>query len=181
MRASAVATRVLLVAVTSVLLWVVSRPVLGRAVQQMVVAGAAVLGERSYPIGADRIGLLTGAAPGADRVHLQGYGVSLTRWHVNVIAGPILVAVLVRGAPWPCVVLSAATVALTLVLDAVAVLAYLVLGVKRLGGTAILGAAIDHRLADGIAIFGSKVAPVVAFGLVYAVWSRRNADFVLKS
>jgi hypothetical protein len=167
MRRSSILPRLLLSSVASVGLWIVAQHPLGGAVRGVVVAGAHLCGQRAYPVDDDRIALVVGPTPGGGEGRIRVFGVSLLRWHVNVIAAPILAMTLGAVPLLSRFFVSALAVVLTLALDGASVFFYLWLGTQRLRGAPLLAASVDDQLAYGIAVFGAKLVPVVAWAIAY--------------
>ncbi|HJQ85793.1 MAG TPA: hypothetical protein VKA21_17020 [Candidatus Binatia bacterium] len=162
-----VAGRLLLSAPLALAVWVVFRAPLGGAVRGVTVAALRAVGERAHVSPAsDRVAIaVQPAREGAPRTRI--FGCSLMRWHVNLVALPILAAsfgtIGARGRLLLCLL----GVPLVLVLDGCSVALHLLLGAARLRGEPWLGATLDRNLDYGIAVYGAKLIPVAVWGGLY--------------
>jgi hypothetical protein len=170
MRAKSVLLRLLLSSILSVGLWVLGQRALAGAVRGVAVAAAHLSGERVFPLeDDDRLALVVGPTPGGSAGQNRIFGVSLLRWHVNVIAVPILAMMLGRAPLFHRFLIAGLALAFTVALDGGMVFVYLWLNVRRMRGAPLVSAAIDDQIAYGIAVFGVKTLPVLVWAAVYGL------------
>lgn len=176
MQSSSVLLRLGLSSLLSVLLWLRCQDAVGTAVRVVVGATARVCGERVHDPGDSRVALVVDRSRVGGERRMQIYGVSLLRWHINVIAVPILAMAFGSGTVRRRLVVSALGASLLVLLDGVTVFIYLWLGVHRLRGAPVVSVRVDEQLAYGAAVYAVKVLPVIAWAAVYlALRSKRFA------
>jgi hypothetical protein len=158
--------RLVVTAAVVVPLWLALRGPISLAVGGVATAAIRVIGERPVsPVPGD-LGIVAAGKSGG-----PAYVVTLTRWHVNLIVLPILLAAFGRLTVGQRLRLAVIGVPILLILDGLNVFVYLHLEARRMRGMPLLTPAFDSGLQYGLAVFGVKVLPV-------AIWAALLASHV---
>jgi len=176
----------LLVAVLSAALsvgtWLALREPISRAVRLVTATAIELSGGRvAYPpeavtrpageVTGDKIGIvMTTMSEGGQR-RTRSYGVSLMRWHVNVIVLPVLVMSLGSVSLGQRMAMLAIGIPLLLTLDGCSAFLYLLLGARRTLGDEIVSSTVHASLEHALAVYVTKLLPVIVWGALYLLVS----------
>jgi hypothetical protein len=169
--------------VVSIAAWLALRESIGRAVRGVTAAALHVSGHRAaYPRdlrrGAndadhgDEIGIIIATVSEPGRQRRRSYGVSLMRWHVNLIVLPVLVMSLGSATLRQRLLMLALGIPTLVALDGCNAFLFLLLGARRMRGDELISPALHGSLEHGLAVYVTKVLPLVVWGVLYAMVRR---------
>ena len=117
----------------------------------------------------DHIGVLVQSVPENGKQRTRTYVMSLMRWHVNVIVLPALAVSIGRVSAWQRAAIALMGVPLMLTLDGCLAFLYLSLAARRLRGDALISDTFHGSLEHGLAVYATKLLPIVVWALLYLV------------
>lgn len=165
--------------------WLALREPIGRAVRGVTAAALHVSGHRAAyprelrgsgggadPDDGDEIGIVIAAVSEPGRRRLRSYGISLMRWHVNLIVLPVLVMSLGSITLRQRLLMMALGIPTLVALDGCNAFLFLLLGARRMRGDELISSAFHGSLEHGLAVYVTKILPLVVWGLLYAIVRR---------
>ena len=164
--------------------WLSLREPIGHAVRGVTSMAMRLAGQRPvYPREAlervkgdlsqdDHIGITVGSIVHNGKRHTRTYVMSLMRWHVNLIILPVLAASIGRATAYQRAAIILAGAPLVLVLDGCAAFIFLSLAARRIRGDELLSHTFHSSLEHGLAVYGTKILPVLVWALLYVAVRR---------
>ncbi len=184
---AAVLAALLISGVLSIALWLTLREPIGRAVRGVTAAALHVSGYRAAyprdlrgggrgndPDHGDEIGIVIATVSEPGRQRRRSYGISLMRWHVNLIVLPVLVMSLGSATLRQRLLMLALGIPTLVALDGCNAFLFLLLGARRIGGDELISPALHGSLEHGLAVYVTKVLPLVVWGVFYVIVRRRG-------
>jgi hypothetical protein len=169
----------------SIGVWLALREPIGRAVRGVTAAALQASGHRAaYPRDlrgrgdedlrddGDEIGIVIAAEAEPGRRRLRSYGISLMRWHVNLIVLPVLVMSLGTATLRQRLLMMALGIPALVALDGCNAFLFLLLGARRMRGDELISPAFHGGLEHGLAVYVTKIIPLVVWGLLYVIVRR---------
>jgi hypothetical protein len=174
--------------VLSVATWLALREPIGRAVRLVTATAIERTGGRvAYPpepvtraageVTGDKIGVVMTAMSDEGGRRTRSYGVSLMRWHVNLIVLPVLVLSLGSVTLGQRMGMLAVGIPLLIILDGWSAFLYLLLGARRTLGDEIVSSTFHANLEHALAVYVTKLLPIVVWGALYLLmraWANRR-------
>jgi hypothetical protein len=165
-------------AVLSVGAWLALREPISRAVRLVTATAIQLSGGRvAYPpepvtraageVAGDKIGIVMTTMSDGGQRRTRSYGVSLMRWHVNVIVLPVLVMSLGSVSLGQRMAMLAIGIPLLLTLDGCSAFFYLLLGARRTLGDEIVSSTLHANLEHALAVYVTKLLPIIVWGTLY--------------
>jgi len=178
----------LLSGVLSIGAWLALREPIGRSVRFVTATAIQLSGRRvAYPpeplpgvageAAGDKVGIVMTTMPEGGQRRTRSYGVSLMRWHVNLIVLPVLVMSLGSVTLGQRMAMLAVGIPLLIMLDGCSAFLYLLLGARRTLEDEIVSSTVHASLEHALAVYVTKLLPIMVWGALYLLtraWLSRS-------